>query len=286
MRGPDPLAVAAKLAYEVGGMLARKQGSSIVVGHDDDAHPDGKGHHAIHTVEDETAEKFIRARLHEAFPLDTILGEENGLTQGTSEYTWVFDPIDGTSQYAAGLPADWCVAIGRWRRTVQDLAVVYVPGTKELFFGERGLGAWIDSGDGEEKRRVDLRASSETSLSKVVGSFGVDMLHLDQYMDSGVLKRLSKTVRTMRVVRSGDHELSHLAAGRIGMLYNHAQKPWDCIPLLLVEEAGGCWTRYDEKHAGLVELPHRIRPSTDERVSYLACGNEELLCATREILKG
>lgn len=284
MRGPDPLAVATKLAYEVGGMLARKQGSSIVVGHDDASHPDGKGHHAIHTVEDESAEKFIRTRLHEAFPRDNILGEENGLTQGKSEYTWVFDPIDGTSQYAAGLPADWCVAIGRWRRTVQDLAAVYVPGTKELFWGERGLGVWLDSGDGDEKRRVDLHTSSETSLSKVVGSFGVDMLHLDQYMDSGVLKRLSKTVRTMRVVRSGDHELSQLAAGRIGMLYNHAQKPWDCIPLLLVEEAGGCWIRYDEKRPGCMALPNRIRPTSDERVSYLAAGNEELLRVAYEII--
>lgn len=288
---PTAINTAVSIALEIGATLRKRQSGSVVLGHDAADHPDGKGHHAIHTAEDESAESFIRSRLRESFPLDSILGEENGLTLGTSGCTWVFDPIDGTSQYAAGMPADWCVAIGRWFGQEQELAVVYVPGTDELFYGARGRGVALGCGDAMSNPRT----SAESDLKRSIFSVGVDMHHVPRYMRGrispdgtvgpGEIERFSGATRTIRTVRSGDHELSLLAAGRINALYNWRQKPWDAIPLLLVEEAGGVWQRYDDTKEGFVALPNVVRPAADERVSYLAAGNETLLRAAREIIE-
>lgn len=62
------------------------------------------------TIADKNTEQFIREKIHQQYPLDALFGEEGGYTQGASQYTWVVDPIDGTSAFIFGLPS-WCISI-------------------------------------------------------------------------------------------------------------------------------------------------------------------------------
>src|SRR4030095_14552021 len=102
-----------------------------------------KGRQDFVSEADKACEEFVVGALLEAFPGDAFLGEEGGAQNAGGEATWIIDPIDGTSNFIAGIPI-WCVSLGLVIDTQPVLGVVYNPTTEELYAGRIGDGAYLN----------------------------------------------------------------------------------------------------------------------------------------------
>lgn len=179
---------------------------------------------------DRTVEDLIRARISAAFPDDAILGEEGGAGAGTSGFTWVIDPIDGTMPFLSGLP-HWCVAIAVAQGVQTVIAATYVPVAGDLYDAVRGGGArlngatlTIPAGIALTGRMTAIGASHRTDPDHVgrviLGLMGA----------GGIFYRNG----------SGALMLASVAAGQLAGYYEPHMNAWDAIGgLLLIAEAGG-----------------------------------------------
>lgn len=179
---------------------------------------------------DRDVETFIRSEIAAQFPDDGIVGEEHENVDGCSGYTWVIDPIDGTANFVAGIPA-WCVILACVHDDETKIAAIYEPSNDEMFWGSKGGGAFVN-----EK---PLRTAVTTGLN--VGNTGVGMNGRTE---------TSKVVRFIELLAdrggiffrnaSGGLMLAYVAAGRlIGYAEPH-MNAWDCLAAqLLIAESGG-----------------------------------------------
>ena len=175
-------------------------------------------------------ETYIRERLAIAFPDDGIVGEEHGRVASKSGYTWVIDPIDGTANFVAGIPA-WCVILACVHEDTTKIAAIYEPSHDELFWGVLGEGAFMND--------IAIKVSSTTGLD--VGNTGVGMNgRTETDMAAKFVKLLSERGGLFYRNASGGLMLSYVAAGRlIGYAEAH-MNAWDCLAgQLLIAEAGG-----------------------------------------------
>lgn len=196
----------------------------------------------IVTDADREVEDLIRTRLREVRPGDGFLGEESAPEPGSTGITWVVDPIDGTVNYAYGIPA-YAVSIAavegvaepdRWRALA---AAVYAPASGELFTAARGEGAWI--GD----RRLEVSAETPAGALLATG-FGYDPATHDG--DLATVRSIMPIARDLRRAGSAALDLAYVAAGRLDGYFERGLKPWDfAAGSLLVSEAGGRVTRLD-----------------------------------------
>lgn len=186
---------------------------------------------------DLAAEGFVVRRIQSRFPEHNIISEECGRKWRDSEYTWVIDPLDGTSNFVAGLP--WFgTQMGLLRRGQVVMAAMYLPIEKALYFATAGQGACCDS------KRVHV--SSATELQTVLCAFGFDpeprrrnraMIEL--------LFRFSEQVRNTRATNSLV-DFCYTIDGRLGCVANLKTKVWDIVPVsLILREAGGVFTHLD-----------------------------------------
>jgi myo-inositol-1(or 4)-monophosphatase len=184
------------------------------------------------TEMDARAEALITARLRHAFPDDAILAEEGGATRGDSGRRWIIDPLDGTTNYAHGLPV-FAVSIGLELAGRMALGVVYDPNADELFVAERGVGAWL----GETRLAVSPTATLGASLLATGFPYNVR-----ETADNNLAEFAAFTLRAQGVRRMGSAViyLAYVAAGRIDGYWELRLGPWDAAAgALLVEEAGG-----------------------------------------------
>ena len=190
------------------------------------------------TEMDRRAEAEILERLRDAFPDDAILSEEAGAAGGRSGRRWIVDPLDGTTNYAHGLPLfGVSIALQAERRVV--LGVVYDPSRDELFVGERGGGATLN----DARIRVSATASLDESL--LVTGFPYD---IRQTRDTNLPEYAAFSVRARAVRRLGSAvlDLSYVACGRFDAFWELQLGAWDVAAgSLLVEEAGGLITAID-----------------------------------------
>lgn len=184
---------------------------------------------------DLAAERCLFERIRGRFPDDGFLGEETGLSPGRSSRTWVVDPLDGTSNFVAGLP--WYgVMIAVLERETPTLAALYLPAGETLYTAERGRGA--------RRNGEPIGVTIETELARVLIGFG-----LDGTGDRASLRRqgllLAAVARHSRNVRATNSlvDFCLTAEGRLGGTLNFACKLWDlAAPTLLIREAGGVVT--------------------------------------------
>lgn len=196
----------------------------------------------IVTEADREVEALIRTRLETARPDDGFLGEESEATQGESGITWVVDPIDGTVNYATGIPA-YNVSIAAVRGTADPtswehlVGVVFAPALGELFSAARGRGAWL----GEER----LAVTEETPAGALLATgFGYDPATHDG--DIETVRRVMPIARDLRRMGAAALDLAYVAAGRLDGYFERGLKPWDfAAGELLVREAGGEVSRFD-----------------------------------------
>jgi myo-inositol-1(or 4)-monophosphatase len=199
-----------------------------------------KGDVDLVTVADRTAEKLIRTRLGEAFPHHGIYGEEGTRERLDQEYRWYVDPLDGTTNFAHGVP-HFCVSLGLEHRapglpatadgTVMA-AVIYDPMLDELFSAERGRGATLNG------RPIHVSRIPELAESLVATGFPSRKRH-----DSPNIHFYQEfTLRSHGVRRAGSAalDLAYVACGRFEAFWEFYLNPWDTSAgFLLVEEAGG-----------------------------------------------
>jgi myo-inositol-1(or 4)-monophosphatase len=187
-----------------------------------------KGPQDYLTATDGEVEKLVRGRLLGTFPGDTVLGEEDG--GQVSERTWVVDPIDGTSNFARGIP-HFCVSIAFVLEGVASIGVIYQPMLDELFAAAKGLGATLN---GETIRPAKTTRLGESLLevgraSRQAPAPYLEML--DKVMQAGI---------AIRGAGSGALAVANVAAGRVDGCFEAHMYSWDCLAgVVLVEEAGG-----------------------------------------------
>jgi myo-inositol-1(or 4)-monophosphatase len=180
---------------------------------------------------DREAEHVIISTLHEAYPGHAILAEESGAS-GVSEYQWVIDPLDGTTNFLHGFP-QYCVSIALEHRGIVTQAVIYDPGRNDLFTASRGRGAFLN----ETRIRVSKRAHLKSSLIGTGFPFK-ELAHLETYM--AMLRDVMKGSAGVRRAGSAALDLAFVAAGRLDAFWEIGLSRWDMAAgSLLITEAGG-----------------------------------------------
>ncbi len=200
---------------------------------------DKKGTIDLVTEVDVAVERMFRALVAERFPDHQVLAEEmGGAAEAPPGPCWVFDPIDGTTNFAHGLPI-FCASLALEIGGVADVAAVYDPNRKELFTAARGAGAFLNG--------TPLRVSSATSLvdAMLVTGFPYDVhTRVDEIV--GLFAAFVGQVRAVRRLGSAAIDLCYVAAGRMDGFWERDLKPWDIAGgALIVTEAGGRITNMD-----------------------------------------
>lgn len=187
-----------------------------------------KGHQDYLTEADGAVERLISRRIAEQFPDDSFLGEETGGTPGNA--TWIVDPIDGTANFARGIP-HFCVSIGFVRDGVPEVGVINGPATGELFTACRHGGAFLNG--------APLRVSGMADMRQATVELGWSMRRpIAEYV--AMVGRITATGAGFRRAGSGALGLAYVAAGRIDAYAELHINSWDVAAgILLVREAGG-----------------------------------------------
>jgi myo-inositol-1(or 4)-monophosphatase len=190
------------------------------------------------TEADHAAEKAIMAVIKNHFPEHQILAEETGEIIQDSNYKWIIDPIDGTVNFAHGIPLN-CVSIGIEKDNNIVLAAVYNPHMNEFFFAEKGQGAFLND--------KPIRVSAQTAIINACLVTGFPYTYIN--MPNGPLEIFDRFIRKgvpVRRLGSAAIDLCWVAAGRFDGFYEHKLEPWDSAAgYLIVEEAGGKVTDFD-----------------------------------------
>lgn len=184
------------------------------------------------TEMDARAESLILDRLLAAFPDDGVLAEESGVRGGTSGRRWIIDPLDGTTNYAHGLPI-FAVSIALAVGDRVDLGVVYDPNRDELWVAERGAGAWLNGSP--------LAVSATATLDESLLATGFPY-NIRETTDNNLAEFAAYSARARGVRRMGAAVLylAWVAGGRFDGYWELRLGPWDVAAgSLLVEEAGG-----------------------------------------------
>jgi myo-inositol-1(or 4)-monophosphatase len=215
---------AIRVAQDAGRLLRDRVGTKIDVAH--------KGAINIVTDVDLASERLIREAIATQYPRHQVLAEEGGLAESRSEYRWVIDPLDGTTNFAHGYPV-FCVSIALEHQGETILGVVYDPMRDELFTAERGGGAALNN--------RPIRVSSTDSLMQSLLSTGFPydirtstLTNLDHWAN------FAMNAQALRRDGAAALDLSYVACGRYDGFWELNLSPWDMAAgALIVTEAGG-----------------------------------------------
>jgi len=201
------------------------------------------------TEADHAAEKAIIGVIKSAYPGHYILSEEAGQLAQDSEYKWIVDPIDGTVNFAHGIPIN-CVSIAIEHHGEIIMGAVYNPHLDEFFFAEKGKGAMLNG------KPIHVSRETETIKACLVTGFPYTYIN----MPNGPLEVFDRLVRKgvpVRRLGSAAIDLCWVAAGRFDGFYEHKLEAWDSAAgYLIVEEAGGKVT--DHKGNKFSVYQHRL----------------------------
>jgi myo-inositol-1(or 4)-monophosphatase len=205
----------------------------------DDLHVDMKGAIDLVTDVDMAVERMFRALVAERFPDHSVLAEELGGSAAAPQGPcWVFDPIDGTTNYAHGIPI-FCASLALEIGGIAEVAAVFDPTREELFTAERGGGAYLNG------RRMHVSATESLVDAVVVTGFPYDVHgRVDEIV--GLFGSFVGQARAVRRLGSAAIDLCYVAAGRMDGFWESDLRPWDMAAgALLVVEAGGRVTNMD-----------------------------------------
>lgn len=233
----DMTFIATQAALQAGEILRKGFGSHYQI-------TSKPGRQNIVTQYDHTSEKAIISLIHEYFPTHCILAEECGAIQKQSDFIWIIDPLDGTTNFARRIPV-YTISIAAYHGTEGICGIVYQPMTQELFVAQKGKGAFLNG--------VRLSVSPIARLEEAILGGGLPyditedpipyLQHLTHFTRMGI---------TLRNLGSAALGMAYVAAGKLDGFWMDHLHPWDLAAgKLLVEEAGGIVTRYDGK-------PHSI----------------------------
>ena len=217
---------------------ARKAGHTISRGFSqlDRVTVENKTENDFVTNIDKEAEQAIISTIQQSYPDHSFIGEEGGQQAGSDkDYVWVIDPLDGTSNFARGIP-HFCVSIALRVKGKTEVAVVYDPIREELFSAVRGRGAQLNE--------FKIRVANKKEMTGTILATGFPFKakqHYDAYI--GTFGALFKIGGDVRRAGSAALDLAYVAAGRYDVFWEFGLKPWDTAAgELLVREAGGMVT--------------------------------------------
>lgn len=214
---------------------ARAAGKVIVQGYEqlDRVQTEVKSANDFVTNIDKEAEQAIIEILLKAYPDHGIVAEESGVIGNkNSDYIWIIDPLDGTTNFVRGIP-HFCVSIALKHKDRLDQAVVYDPMREELFSASRGAGAQLDGKRIRVSNLPDLRGALLTTGFPFKARH-----HLPAYME--MFTALFEKGSDVRRAGSAALDLAYVAAGRADAFWELGLKPWDIAAgELIVREAGG-----------------------------------------------
>lgn len=233
--GMKALDVAIRAAKEAGRIIVERYRSDIKVQH--------KGRGNIVTDVDLLVERETIAFLREEYPTHGILSEESVKEESSSGYTWIVDPLDGTRNYASGVPM-FSVNLALVLGGEVILGITYDPLRNELFWAQKGRGAFLNDAP------ISV-SSNETVKASLIGS---DMGYDDEKARRALelVLALWPGMQSMRIMGSAALGLAYAACGRLDLYFHHSLAPWDIVSgILLVKEAGGVITDRDGGPVGI-----------------------------------
>lgn len=213
-------------AREAGGVLIDRLGRARI---------STKGDIDLVTEADLAAEKLIIERIRSHYPRHAILAEESGasveLDAGKSDWKWIIDPLDGTTNYAHGYPC-FCVSIAVERAGQIELGVVYDPTRDELFAAERGQGATLN------ERPIRVSTIADLNSAMLCTGFPYNVRERPDFAREFI--NFTMTAQAVRRDGSAALDLAYLACGRFDGFWEDGLNAWDIAAgLILIEEAGG-----------------------------------------------
>ncbi len=214
---------ARKLALEAGATLKRAYYRPRSIAH--------KGPIDLVTSADLASEKLIVDAINRRFPTHSILAEERSEFTGDSEFRWVIDPLDGTTNFAHGYPA-FCVSIAVQCSGVSIVGVVYDPLRDELFSATAGGGARLG------RRQIHISKTTKLANALCATGFPYDVHHTRK--DN--LANFSRIIKRARGIRRGGSaalDLSYVACGRFDLYWEMKLAPWDTAAAALIATEAG-----------------------------------------------
>jgi len=211
--------------------LARRAGKILYDNYEQDLVIKYKGEIDLVTQVDHESENFIINEINQNFTEHKFLAEESGESGGISDHLWIIDPLDGTVNYAHGVPF-FCVSIAYSHKGEVQLAAVFDPMRNEMFSAERGSGASLN------QKILKVKQSEKLKQSLLVTGFPYDAWHtksnnFDNY------EKLGKLSQGVRRLGSAALDLCYIAAGRLDGYWELSVKAWDVAAAgLIAEEAG------------------------------------------------
>ena len=219
-----------KAAFEAGTLLMEKFERGIRV--------EFKGKYDLVTEADRQAEALIIKLIRERYPDHNFLAEEDDYTETGSDYRWIIDPLDGTTNYAHGFP--WfAVSIALEVKGRLELGVVYNPYVGDFYVAERGCGAFLN------ERRLQVSTIDTLERSLLATGFAYDHKKCKEN-NYDYFTRFQKEAQACRRPGAASLDLASVAAGRFDGFWELKLKPWDLAAgILLIEEAGGLVSNFD-----------------------------------------
>ncbi len=217
------LEILKKAVLEAGNFLLGNFGKKIAA-----EYRSGKG---LISEFDIKAENLIVELLKKEFPDYGVIGEETGVIEGKSEFTWIIDPLDGTTNFVIGVPI-FAVSAALTKGNQVLTSAIYIPTTKELFTAQKNNGAFLNS----EK----ITVSDQTNLNKAVVVFGRGRSEEDIKRFLKNFVSIGELLGPPRIFGSTVYEFTTVACGKTDLLINNGSSIWDyAAGTLLVSEAGG-----------------------------------------------
>ncbi len=215
------------IALHAGELLLSFVGGDLAVEH--------KSRTDLVTRADHASESYLIGEVQNAFPAHAINAEESGEHAGDADHRWFIDPLDGTLNYAHGVPI-YCVSVAYAYRDQLQLGVIYDPVHEECFYAERGQGAFLNG------RSMHVSAFEDLIDCMLVTGFPNDMWGTTDDNTANFF-RFSKMAQTVRRLGSAALDAVYVAAGRLDGFWEVELCQWDlAAAALIIQEAGGIVT--------------------------------------------
>ena len=211
--------------------LAHQAGQILSDNYEKDHQVDFKGVIDLVTEVDHASEKFLISEISRQFSGHSFLAEESGASEMQTEHLWIIDPLDGTVNYAHGVPF-FCVSIAYSYRGQVLLGAVYDPMRSEMFTAERGQGAWVNG------RPLRVATVDDLQKSLLVTGFPYDAWNNGRN-NFDYFAKLGRMTQGVRRLGSAALDLCYIAAGRLDGFWEFSLKAWDIAAGgLIAQEAG------------------------------------------------
>ena len=239
-----PVSISGKNAWDVAREISLSAGEILLDWWPKAKEVSDKGQNDIVTNVDRECEEHIREILASQFPEHGIFGEEEKGDDPTTGWTWIIDPIDGTQNYAWGIPC-FSIVIALAKDGEVVAGVNFDPINSEMFHAARGKGAFLN----DKKIQVSEISNFEDVIMVTDPAYGPVAGTTDTLQ---MLRKIWPSLKTARMIGSSALSISYVAAGRMDIFVHHRLQPYDqAAGLILMEEAGGLITDREGNRAQL-----------------------------------